>query len=589
MNRRLLMLFALSFAVPPVQHARCSEELWLYGRQSNVEFSFDVNIKVESGGMETAYRGSIIYSVDRITDEQVQMTYRGQLQQHSAQPIGSPGRGVVVRQPPQLPGFLGRSVITGTTMQTNQITLSRSGEVLTLDGSSQMPFLLGHASLLPFETLPSNDLPVDVLENHSWSVDSTVSISQHKSSALGLSRIASDLLGKEENKIQFARSETRYSLIERSNQLAKIKKATRLSSPEVTGEVRYEMSGEGVWEFDLETGLPNSAAYTLELKLVENNVQVVYPIRISYRRVPDEAHQARQAALKRMREKDAAEQAEQRRLATIPLDDPEKAAALQSLQSDKMTDVIRALHELSRKQPESPDPELLAAIRSKLMSPDRAVASAAERLMMRWSAEYAQWSKINKSYQDGGLLPSSGKPVALDTPLSPGQLVQFKQHRMIDRWQPAEVVAVLEDSTVMLRPRGMMSNRLIAVPRDQILLAPDEVDQPGRPGVGSPYAAASGSPSPRSAIGDAAHDGVSHVSALPETLMMNEPRRWTDVTGEYRIEATLLEMIDGQVRLRRTDGKEIKVPLDKLSEQDRQYINQLEATQAKSISSNPFE
>jgi hypothetical protein len=60
-------------------------------------------------------------------------------------------------------------------------------------------------------------------------------------------------------------------------------------------------------------------------------------------------------------------------------------------------------------------------------------------------------------------------------------------------------------------------------------------------------------------------------------------RTWHDVTGAYSIEALLVRSREGKVTLKRVDGKEITLPLDKLSEEDRAYV----AKHAKPI--NPFE
>jgi len=53
------------------------------------------------------------------------------------------------------------------------------------------------------------------------------------------------------------------------------------------------------------------------------------------------------------------------------------------------------------------------------------------------------------------------------------------------------------------------------------------------------------------------------------------PRQWTDSTGRFRLEAELVEVKEGNVHLRRTDGSEIAVPLDRLSESDRRYLASL--------------
>ncbi|MCE9556977.1 MAG: prolyl oligopeptidase family serine peptidase [Planctomycetes bacterium] len=55
-----------------------------------------------------------------------------------------------------------------------------------------------------------------------------------------------------------------------------------------------------------------------------------------------------------------------------------------------------------------------------------------------------------------------------------------------------------------------------------------------------------------------------------------EVRAWTNASGTQTIEAEFLDLKDGRVRLRRKDtGKEISMPLEKLSAADQQYVQQL--------------
>lgn len=61
--------------------------------------------------------------------------------------------------------------------------------------------------------------------------------------------------------------------------------------------------------------------------------------------------------------------------------------------------------------------------------------------------------------------------------------------------------------------------------------------------------------------------------ATPEERAAQEkPRTWSDASGKFKVEATFLRVEDGKVVLRRADGKEITVPVDRLSEPDREYL-----------------
>jgi hypothetical protein len=52
-------------------------------------------------------------------------------------------------------------------------------------------------------------------------------------------------------------------------------------------------------------------------------------------------------------------------------------------------------------------------------------------------------------------------------------------------------------------------------------------------------------------------------------------RIWTDSTGKFRVEAELIAVAGGKVQLKKSDdGAVIAVPLDKLSEEDRRFLEQ---------------
>jgi DNA-binding beta-propeller fold protein YncE len=51
-------------------------------------------------------------------------------------------------------------------------------------------------------------------------------------------------------------------------------------------------------------------------------------------------------------------------------------------------------------------------------------------------------------------------------------------------------------------------------------------------------------------------------------------RTWTDRTGKFRIQAELVSAAAGKVKLRKTDGREIVVPADRLSEADQDYVRE---------------
>jgi hypothetical protein len=53
-----------------------------------------------------------------------------------------------------------------------------------------------------------------------------------------------------------------------------------------------------------------------------------------------------------------------------------------------------------------------------------------------------------------------------------------------------------------------------------------------------------------------------------------ETRTWTDASGKFKIEADFLEIVEGQVKLQRPDGKRMSLPLAKLSKDDQAYLKE---------------
>lgn len=63
-------------------------------------------------------------------------------------------------------------------------------------------------------------------------------------------------------------------------------------------------------------------------------------------------------------------------------------------------------------------------------------------------------------------------------------------------------------------------------------------------------------------------------------------REWSDTTGTFQIDATFVSYDDGQVKLRRFDGKVIEVDISRLSRKDRDYVRKA-VVKTKSATSKP--
>ncbi len=61
-------------------------------------------------------------------------------------------------------------------------------------------------------------------------------------------------------------------------------------------------------------------------------------------------------------------------------------------------------------------------------------------------------------------------------------------------------------------------------------------------------------------------------STPEERAAQEKPRTWSDASGKFRVDATLLRVADGKAVLKRADGKEVSVPIKRLSEADQKYL-----------------
>jgi hypothetical protein len=95
----------------------------------------------------------------------------------------------------------------------------------------------------------------------------------------------------------------------------------------------------------------------------------------------------------------------------------------------------------------------------------------------------------------------------------------------------------------------------------------------GTPKSSDPATAPAPSVDPANA--SAAKTEIAQPKPQPKRAREFEVRQWKDVSGKFSIEAKLSGLAGGIVKLKRPDGTVISVPLDRLSEADRAYLEEL--------------
>ena len=170
-------------------------------------------------------------------------------------------------------------------------------------------------------------------------------------------------------------------------------------------------------------------------------------------------------------------------------------------------------------------------------------------------------------------------------------------------WLASEIINLEDDGQVSVRlRRHPAGNNEWSLPRWKVSYAPDSVEQPAavnREEISADIAAeiakgpqsypGQGTPNPtrhRAGSAPIATANTTPPAAIPPRYnacpTCDAPpamRTWADATGTFKIEALMLSASGDNVTLRRRDGKEVTIPLSKLSVSDREFVNQ--QTEAK--------
>ncbi len=518
------------------------------------KLSYEFEINIDSGEEVISYTGITSYTVDSTTEQQLRLTYSGglrefskpkQTRRSSSFPFGPRSFPSL----PAIPSIFGRHNFLGRTSTTNQITMTIHGRVLTLDGSSQLPYLLGNVSLIPFEPLPEEGLK-------KWSAGSGVTISEQAEDRRFPYRPFGPLVGQTSDSVQAASETTNFEIKSSDANSIVIEKKYELSTPDTGDRETFQMKGVGTWTFDTSLHAPSSSAMKYTLVVKDRNTSTTFPIDVKFTYVTEERLAKLAADAKAASEKAAKLAAERKIAAEAPLSEQETAALIADLKSGDHSKMIMALSNLTSKNPKNPDPKLVEAIREQVNNSN--MSHVADRALRNFDLDY----KLNKEYEGPHPVPSSDLPISEATELYVGQIIQAREHGSF--WWPAELGELKADGKLFIKFRGWGNNRTATLTRSNIQLAPKQVKQPQRPAR-----------------------SVGQTSLDLEKPLEPKTRTWTDASGSFKVEAVYIGVSDGKVVLRRTDNREVSVPLSRLCLEDRRYVAEMQEA-AKKLG-NPFE
>jgi hypothetical protein len=555
------------------QACSAQEKLLEYSWSKDQKFSFEIQIEVDEGDQTTNYQGTTNYTVDSANAEQLALTYQGGLtastkpKESARKPtFGIPPFGVPPFGPAGLPrgipfpGLASPFATTGISQARNKITMSRLGKLLVLDGSSQLPFLLGNLSLLPFENLPTEE----AIE--AWTIESTVSISEDDSGRFHFGPFA-QIQKSNQGSVQSASEVTKYNINSSNDMQVTLDKTYRLNTALVDGRDSFEMSGKGTWIFNRIDKLPQSSDMKFELIVRRRNATVSIPIVLKCNRLTPERIAERELEAKRKAKEAEANMAEakskmeeHRKLAEeakakeeAPLSAEEKKGLLTELDSETPNTIIEALRKITRKKSKETDTEIVNAIKKHLGSTNFMVAKLSERALENADPVFGKSNALKKAYEGSSPVDSTNLEVLSTTPLYVGQIVQIQEIGSF--WFAAEIRELLPDGRVLAKYQGWGGNRTATLARRNIQLAPADLPQPHKPATAN----------------------------VPQ----HESRLWSDATGGFKVDAVFMGVDNDKVKLRRADGKEVSVPIARLSSVDQEYIKKI-ADAIKNLD-NPFD
>ncbi len=529
-------LFAMACVQPSADVALA--QVLEYDLKQDQRASYEYDIKVEMSNHTLSYTGVVSYTVSHVTDEFVRLEFQGglneQIKAKSAARVGSSNPSKLFSTPPGIPGVFGRYRFAGKYPSKNTLGLTRAGQVLTLDGTSQLPFLMGNLSLMPFEALPKG-------EQQSWDGNAGVSISDDSAEQHFLVRPFGPFAFQSTESHQTASETTSYTRGETIAGIVVVNKKYELKTPDTGDRAVFLMTGQGTWKFDTNDHLPFASDMQFSLSIREGNTTAVYPIHVTFAKLSAEQLATKEAEAQAARERGIKSMAERKVAAEAPLSATEVQEFVAELESGETHKQHSAMIKLMQKKLTDPDPAIVAAVR-KLANSGEMFSSVAGRLLEQLDPVY----RLNKQYTEGhGFLPSSDLPVDSRTELFVGQLVQAREHG--STWHAAEITELLSDKRVAVRYSGWGNLRSATLLRNQIQLAPIEVVQPHR--AEQPAA-----------------------MAQPTARANSSMRTWSDTSGSFAIEASFLGVSEDQVVLQRSDGRQISVPLNRLSIDDQRFV-----------------
>ncbi len=538
-----------------------------YGFEADQEYHYDVTIVGEITDRTATHKGMLIYKCGKVTDTQFSLATNGMLTESLT--------GDSLPLMPPRPRFGGPRWAFG---QTGGTTFKRTGTMISTKSEEYLPFVLGLQEVLVVETLPAKPQP-------NWTTETDIAVVERMATGPFFSRRFSSetqTAGKEQ---------IEYSIVSQKDGVVRVRKVYSLKTLPNEGIVRFDMSGEGEFEFDTKRGIVQSLKMKYNINLNEKNLTLAIPVSLEYAVLSAEAMAER-------KEKIAEAMAAANKPKTLsPLEPGEREKLIAALKSGKDADVLAAAQRLAGATPTAQRDDvaraLMAVVDSRNTSARKAVIQAlgvwripeVERVMIAAVSgdrsafvgrdALAVLAKFRTpaaakvaaaSLTNNFLRSAAGEALIAMGPIAEEYTLPLLNDR--DHWVRSEACEVLGkiggEKSLQALKHQLVEARDLSETHD----LKQAIDAINRRGGQPPVMPEEKEEVAAEPVGPAS-DAVS--------------RTWHDATRSFQVEAKLVGVEGEKVTLLRSDGRTIALPLAKLCEEDQQFVKK----HAKA--ENPFE
>lgn len=542
-----------------------------YQPKAGSKIAYEVEITADSSNALHTYKGVIAYDIVD-GDDPLEIEYKGNLTHNSKLKPRAKYESFFFDRGPLSPVYFPAGLMPSH--EKNRITLYPCGKINSIEGYSQLPFLLGDLSILIFE-------PLSEEEQKAWTSKIDVSVLKGHQIGWCWRPLAHWHCDGYDKRISGEES-TSFTFVGDDGDLSKYKKTYSLHS--AADKESIDVKGEGNWTFNRRENMPESHDCQYKMVHKQGDITVELPVTVKYRRMSEEDYakydkeqKEKQKKLKEEHEKRFADQKK-------PLEGEDRRQALEDLKSGDVDTLRKVLDKLSNKS-ERDDKEIAEALKPLLLHSNLMVRDHAERALLKFAPQFGRQMKIKKDYAGMGPVDDIGTSINENTPLPPGLIVAANKHGNF--YFSAQVVKKLDDGQVEVQLNNCHRNETLHWTK--IRLAPPEVDQPfvDKSLLVKIY----GKNHPSNVSGEDTRDDDADTDEAEDTAAASKAdrdyRTWTDSSGTFAVVAKYVGSHGDKIVLKKkADDKEIRVPLDRLSKPDRAVAERLQ--KAPQVS-NPFE